>query len=369
MKKISFIIIVFSWLVSLPVVLIRLVYSITIIPITDYLHINYFLSSVILSSFFVGYVIFSLPMNHFVDKYGYRVIGISMLFLSLLIFLFTFVTNFTDAIILIVLIGVTATPTYTGAIKLISDRIEYYRATAIGILNTTGPIVLFLSSFILPSYLSQYRWQLIYVYISIFTLTVGIPFFFIKNTSFYSTKESINIKSIIASLVKFFGLWGMWGTSTYLFLLVHYYFHLSLIDSGVITGIFAIGGLISVFTIGFISDMFKKREEISKIFLILFFVMLAIYSFLPVSSLYLFSFILGFIAFGYKTPLDTYISEITKGKEATSMGLANLISQPSSIIVPIIIGYIIAFTENVTIAFISLSIGPLIAFLLIMKLK
>lgn len=369
MRNFSLIIIIFAWFVSLPVVLIRLVYSITIIPITGYLHINYFLSSIILSSFFVGYVIFNLPMSYFVDKYGYRVIGISILFISLLLFLFTLVTDFTCAIILMILIGIASTPTYTGAIKLISEKIKYHRATAIGFLNTTGPIVLFLSSFALPSFIEQYRWQLIYVYIAIFTLPLGIPFFFIKNIPFYNNKNPINKKSIFASMVKFFGLWGMWGTSTYLFLLLHYHFQLNLSDSGLITGIFAIGGIISVFTIGFISDLFKKREEISKIFLILFFMILIIYPFLPTSYLYVFSFVLGFIAFGYKTPLDTYISEITKGKEATSMGLANLISQPSSIIVPIIIGFIITFIGNVTIAFISLAVGPIIALLLIMKLK
>ncbi len=369
MKNFIILFVIFAWLVSFPVVLIRFLYGILIIPITKYFCINYFLSSLILSSFFVGYVIFNLPVNYLIDKYGYKLIGISLLFFSILIILFTIIHNYIYAIILMILIGAAATPTYSGSIKLLSNKIKNYRASAIGILNTTGPFILLLSSFTLPLIIEKLSWQLIFIYFSLFTFILSIPFFIIKNDSDKYNKKPITKNAILASTVRFFAFWGMWGTSTYLFLFLQNLFHFNLIYAGLITATFAIGGLFSVFTIGFISDFFKKRKEISEIFLFLFFLILIIYPFLPIYIIWFSSFLLGFIAFGYKTPLDTYISEITKGKEATSIGLANLISQPSSIITPIIIGYLITFTDNIIFTFIFLSIGPLVAFLLISKLK
>jgi len=367
-SKNKYVIILLAWFITFPEILVRLIYSITIIPITNYFHINYFISSIILSSFYLGYAFANLPFGYLVDKFGYRIVAISLTFLGILMLLFSYSTNFLEAIILMLLMGIVSAPTYIGAIKLVSEGNSSFRGTSIGFLNTVGPLALLLSNFIVPSFLEKFDWQLVYVYSSFLTFLIAFPLFFIRRVSFKSKKGAINKTSLIASFVRFFGFWAMWGVSSYLFLLIHEHFNLDLIQAGIISGIFSIGAVISIPISGYISDIMKKRKEISGIFLFLFFLILLIYPFLPLSLIYIFTFILGFIAFGYRTPLDTYISEITKGKEATSMGLANMISQPSSIIVPIVIGYIITFTGNIAFAFISLSIGPLIAMILIKKL-
>jgi len=367
-SKSRILIILIAWLITFPEILVRLVYSITIIPITGYLHINYFLSSIILSSFYIGYAFSNLPFGHLVDRYGYRVVAVSLILLGTFMFLFAYSRSFIDAFLLMLLMGIISAPTYIGAVKLVSEGNSSFRGTSIGILNTVGPLALLLSNFIVPSFLEKFPWQLIYIYSSMVTITISIPVFFIKRKTLRGKRGAINKKSIIASFVRFFGFWGMWGVSSYLFLLVHEHFNLNLVQAGIISGIFSIGAIVSIPISGYISDIMKKRREISRFFLLLFFLFLIVYPFIPLSFIYVFTFILGFIAFAYRTPLDTYIAEITKGKEATSMGLANLISQPSSIIVPIVIGYILTFTNNIMIAFVSLSIGPFVAAFLIQML-
>jgi len=361
-------IIILAWFITFPEILVRLVYSITIVPITDFMHINYFLSSIILASFYIGYAFANLPFGYLVDKFGYRIVAISLLFLSFLMFLFSYSTTFLEALILMLLMGIVSAPTYIGAIKLVSEGNRSFRGTSIGILNTVGPIALLLSNFIVPSFLEKFDWQLVYLISALITIFISIPVFFIQSRFMKNRKGAVNRKSLIASLVRFFGFWGMWGVSSYLFLLVHQHFELNLIEAGIVSGIFSIGAIISIPITGYVSDLIKRRKEITRLFLLFFFLFLIIYPFLPVIYIYFFTFILGFLAFGYRTPLDAYISEITRGKEATSMGLANMISQPSSIIVPIVLGYIITFTGNIAIAFVSLSIGPFIAMFLIQLL-
>ena len=361
--------VIFAWLITFPEIFIRLVFSITIIPISTSLHINYFYASILLSSFYIGYAFFNLPMGNLVDKYGYKVISISLIMLSIFTIVFSISESYLLSLISMFLLGVFSAPTYIGSVKLVSERNPNFRATAISFLNTAGPTSLLISNLILPGYIQILDWRTIYIYISIFAFIVSIPVLFIKKFNHTYVKGAINRKSIIASFVRFSGFWGMWGISTYLFLLSHIEFNLSYVYSGIVSALFSIGALISIPSSGIISDLIKKRREISISFLIIFFFMLIIFPFIDRSIIFYMAFLLGFISFGYRTPLDAYISEITKGREATSMGLANLVSQPSLIIVPAVIGAIITFTGNVFLAFFTLSIGPLVAIILLFFLN
>ncbi|MGB9814974.1 MAG: MFS transporter [Thermoplasmata archaeon] len=357
--------IIFAWLITFPEIFIRLVFSVTIIPISQSLHVNYFYASILLSSFYMGYALFNLPMGYLVDKYGYVIISISLIMLSLFTLIFSFSSDYYISLITMFLIGVFSAPTYIGSVKLVSERNPGYRATAISLLNTAGPFSLLITNILFPSYLETLNWRIIYVYIAIFAILVSIPVFFIKKIVERPEKSAINRKSIMAAFIRFSGFWGMWGISTYLFLLSSIEFHLSYAYSGLVSAVFSLGALTSIPISGFISDIIKKRKEVSTAYLFLFFILLIVFPFISSDILLFMSFILGFISFGYRTPLDAYISEIIKGKEATSMGLANLVSQPSLIIVPAVVGAIITFTNNVYLAFLTLSLGPLVAIILL----
>ena len=79
-----------SWTLSIFLLLIRLVYGVIIIPITNYLKINYFLSLLLLSLFFGGYVIFYFPAGYIVDKFGYKISAIFLIIFSILFLEFIF---------------------------------------------------------------------------------------------------------------------------------------------------------------------------------------------------------------------------------------------------------------------------------------
>ncbi len=357
--------IIIAWLITFPEIFIRLVFSVTIIPIKDSLGINYFFASLLLSSFYVGYAAFNLPMGHMVDRYGYRVISISLIFLGIFTLIFSYSTNYYISLISMFLLGIFSAPTYIGSIKIVSERSGNFRATAISLLNTAGPSSLLLTNIFFAGNLSTLDWRIIYVYISIFAILMAIPPFFLKKLNEKQEKGAVNRKSIIAAFVRFSGFWGMWGISTYLFLLSHLEFNLSYAYSGLVSALFSLGAITTIPISGFISDAVRKRKEVSFMYLLLFFITLMSFPFIDASIVFPMAFLLGFISFGYRTPLDAYISEITKGKEATSMGLANLISQPSLIIVPAIIGAIITYTGNVYLSFVILSLGPLMAMILL----
>ena len=361
----KFLRIIIAWLITFPEIFIRLVFSVTIIPIKESLNINYFFASLLLYSFYIGYALFNLPMGHFVDKYGYRVISASLIFLGIFSIIFSFSKNYYISLFSMFMLGVFSAPTYIGSIKIVSEKEKKFRATAISLLNTAGPSSLLITNIFLTGNLSLIDWRSVYVYISIVAFVMSIPLFFIKKFDEKNVKNAINKKSILAAFVRFSGFWGMWGISTYLFLLSHLEFNLSYIYSGLVSAIFSLGAILSIPISGIISDIFKNRKGVSSIYLILFFILLILFPFIGPYFMFPISFILGFISFGYRTPLDAFISEITKGKEATSMGLANLISQPSLIIVPAIIGAIITYTGNIFLSFITLSIGPLVAFIIL----
>lgn len=360
--------ILLAWLITFPEIFIRLVFSITIIPISSSLHINYFYASILLSSFYIGYAFFNLPMGHLVDRFGYWVISISLVLLGIFTIIFSISTNYIISFISMFMLGVFSAPTYIGGVKLVSERNPGYRATAISILNTAGPFSLLISNILFPQYLESLNWRTIYVYIAIIAFIVAIPVLFLKRIDVQHRKGAINRRSIIASFIRFSGFWGMWGVSTYLFLLSHIEFNLSYVYSGIVSALFSAGALISIPISGLISDSIKKRKEVSTAYLILFFILLMVFPFTGREMVFSMAFLLGFISFGYRTPLDAYISEITKGREATSMGLANLVSQPSLIIVPAVIGAIITFTGNVYLAFFTLSLGPFVAIFLLQLL-
>ncbi len=354
-------------LITFPEVFVRLIYSVTIIPITNALAINYFLGGLILTSFYTGYTISNLPMGYFVDKYGFRVVSFSLFIMAILIYAFSFIENYLEAILLMFFIGIFSGPTYIGSVKLIAEKSESYKSTSIGTLNLVAPLTLFIVN-VYSLKISIDAWRIVYLYLSILTFFIAIIVLFIKNEKYEHRKGAINIISILTSLARFFGFWGLWGTSSFLYLLIFLRFN-SYYYAGISLIIFSIGSIIASPVSGFISDYFRIRERIIILSLIIFFIFLIIFPFIPFNLLYIFSFFLGFVVYFFRTPLDTYIAEITKGRAATSMGLANLISQPSQIIVPAIIGSIIEYSKNIYYAFIFLSLGPLFSALIVFYME
>ncbi len=363
----KFWIIIMAILITFPEVFVRLVYSVTIIPITNALSIDYFFGSLILTSFYVGYTVSNLPMGFLVDKYGFRVVSFSLIAMAILIYAFSYIENFYEAFLLMFLIGIFSGPTYVGSVKLIAEKSEKYRSTSIGTLNLVAPLTLFIVN-IYSLKISFDAWRIVYIYLALITFLISIPVLFIKSERVEHVKGAVNKISILSSLARFFGFWGLWGTSSFLYLLIYLKFN-SNFYAGVSLLTFSVGSIIACPVSGFISDYLKNRDRIVIFSLLIFFSILIIFPIIPFDFLLPASFLLGFIVYFFRTPLDTFIAEITKGRAATSMGLANLISQPSQIIVPAVIGLIVEFLKNTYYPFIFLSIGPLSAAVIVLFMK
>ncbi|WP_188848520.1 MFS transporter [Sulfodiicoccus acidiphilus] len=365
--------IVLGWVLIFPELFVRLAYGITLKPFLDSIGGTYLVGGAVLAGFYVGYMGGNIPLSILVDRNGYKILFLEMLGTAVGALLFAEGRNALTAASGMFVMGLCSAATYTASMKLVVENSDSYKSVSIGLLESAGPSVLLLSGALLPRVISTAPWQDVYLSVAAICGAVAVPFYFLKaeRRGPESSARSLLLSRRIwgLSVVRFFGLWGVWGISTWLFTLLRLVYGFSATQSGLYVTLFGAVGILSIPVAGLMADLTRSRRKVTLILLTAFFVTAFLFPLTPRAEVWVTTSILGFLAFAYRSPLDTIIAEYRRGLTATSMGVANTVSQASQVVVPILVGSVLTFSNMYWTVFPIVALGPGLATLILWRLK
>ncbi|BDC17786.1 MFS transporter [Acidianus sp. HS-5] len=317
----------------------------------------------VLTLFYVGYVISSTPWGLFIDSHGVRhailISSLSSSFIILLIFLFP---SYDVILISYLLAGFLVSALFPSSVKIVSVKLSplYFY---LGILESSAPFAVLLLSLI-SGLLYEY-WRIFYLLLFVSLLSVFFITLFMEEEYASRKRREMRLlftKAIILSiLVRSGEMWISWGTTAWLFPFLVLYFHFSC--SSLIFLLFSLGLVSSTAVSSKLPGLIGEKKVVQ---LSLFLYILLLFL-LFLSRIVWLSFFLGVFSFSFRSPTDSMIVKFA-GKEnsSSSIGIANTISQVGSLLAPVSIGLAVKFSPVLGIftlsggAFLSLAVSFLI---------
>ena len=344
---------------------------------------------VFVTAFYAGYVLSNVVGGLATDLLGARLmLSLSLVPLGVCTALFGSVTSLYTGLMFQALMGLAAGCDYSACIKLTTSWFGVKsRGRAIGLLLTATSLAVVLTNWLVPMLLHFSGWTQIYQGLGVVTCVFGMACLFVLRDGPLSSRqkqsprdrERIDVRLLLRNrnlmLVALAGLGAMWGTWGFAFwanaLMVKGH-GLSPSVAGSITMMFGVGAIVSKPCIGLLSDWLGGRRKAL--------VMLCVGSFagllLVFGSLHtetqfrMVAPLLGVTAFAYSPLMAAMIAEIAGSLLAGSAtGMTNALWQLGSVIVPVAVGAVYQFSHSFLAAFITLALGPLVAFVSMMAVR
>jgi sugar phosphate permease len=325
------------------------------------------------TAFYVGYVVSQALTGLMSDYIGPRLmLTLALIPLGVFTFAFGNTTTMTGAIVLQILMGLTAGADLAAGIKLIVSWFTLHdRGRAMGLFMTATSLGVVATNFVVPRLLSVMSWMAIYhvfgIAISIFGVICylavrdnpgGVP------TKPIAWGEALHLVSnkqwLFVALAGFGGVWGTWGFAIWASALMTRGLHFSPILAGSVVGTFGIVALVGKPAIGLLSDWLGgKKKVLVMIDLLAFAALLLLTGKLTTETeIWIVAPLLGLAAFCY-SPLQNAMAAEAAGKASGSgAGLSAAFGSIGTAIVPMVIGIAYQATQSFEVAFAILAAGP-----------
>lgn len=368
--------IILGWFGTFLQLFLRLSWGVISVPIAILLHLNTVEIGFVATSFYVGYVISSIPWGLVIDKIGpNKTITISALILVPLNLLLFFSLNSYVLLVIVYLIdGIVAAAIFPSAMKIvaISHSSESKFTFYIALVESAAPITILVLSLIATILL--HLWKFIYLLMAIGFLLLGI-FSSKINSNATSTEIRRSLRIIfdkriaLSTLIRLGELWATWGTTTWIFPMLVLYRDISPSLSALFLLLFGLGQLVGIINV----DRLVQLVGIVKVILLNLIGFIIISLVLTISNGILIlseAFLLGIFSFLYRPPTDSLIMKIAgNSSAATSIGYANAVSQIGTMIAPTVIGLVLYLTKSFTFSMITLDIGCVISIISLLVLE
>ncbi len=359
-----------GWLGTFLQLTIRSSWGVISVPIAIILHLNSLEIGLVATSFYLGYILTSVPWGITIDKIGpERVISYCSLFLSVInVGLFLYQGSYALILSAYLLEGLIASGIFPSAMKILAMRYQGASLTsAVGLLDGALPVTMLLLGSTASLILSSWR----YVFLM---LSVGFAIIYLltvrgeARVQQVSPRKSITVftdkKILFATLMRFGEMWATWGTITWIFPLLVLYRGIPTYLSGSFLLLFGLGQLLGIISVDRIARRLGDRNVI--LANLLGFMLLTFLMTLTGDPLVLLieALPLGVVSFAFRPPTDALIMKLSgNGRAGTSIGFANSISQTATMIVPSFIGFVLLVTHDFTVSIMSLDIGCVISIL------
>jgi len=386
------------WLAFLISFITRLCWS-TIMPTAiDALHFTVQQGNSYVTAFYIGYAISVLPGGMLADKFGYK----KMLLMSVLgnlvvMSIMVFMNGYLMGLGLRFLLGLVSGPDLSACLGIITEWFDgKKRATATGIFNTCTSFGLTVINIYAPTVMVNYGWRAVMALTAVFPLIAFIfawfalrgnpPFpqqFGIKKSSgkvseksaLLKLKDAINNRSVwMLAITGLFATGAKWGVTNWANLFIVKSLKFSVVTAGTAMSIFGITSLISMIIAGWISDHSKlPRRTWAAIFMAIFTPTIIGFALMPhgnLELLYFWTGAMGVGAFMFSTITNNLSVEIAPpDQRGTVSGFINAFNQSGSFLAPIILGQILASTNNYVTAYLIISVFPLFAVIALMFVR
>ncbi len=365
-----------GWLGTFFQLLIRLSWGVIAVPIALLLKLNSIQIGFVATSFYIGYVIASIPWGLVIDRIGPKraiAFSSSILFITNLLLFLSPIVNYAFLVLVYLIEGLIASAIFPSAMKIVaiihSSRLTFY----VALLESAGPVTIILLGLVSTLLINVWRFTFLSLAIAFGLIAVLSSLCISVNSKPTEVKRSFKVildkRIALATLLRFGELWATWGTSTWIFSMLVLYRHIPTSLSALFLFIYGIGQLIGILSVERLSlKIGDARTILTNI--LGFIVITSLIVITPIVPLYLLeAFFLGVFSFSYRPPTDSLIMKMGgNGREATSIAFANSISQIGTMIAPSFIGLILYLTKSFAFSMMGLNVGMVISLASLMLL-
>lgn len=343
----------------------RYVMSYAVVPIGKEFNLSSSLIGLVLSAFFIGYVLMQIPGGWLADKFGSRKV------LNLVVFVWSVFTGLTGAawglislVTIRILFGLSEGSFSPAAFKMLSEVFpKKERGRAISILLSSGSIIGVVVPILAGLMITRMGWRGLFYIIGGIGLVVVILFMLFlkprviqeeaapttpgaKAVEPHTMGELFKMPMMRTLIVVEFAVYTlMWGTTTWIPSYLARVRHLGLMSIGWLQAIPALGALVVMYVSGVIFDKFKPtvNKNISIIASAISAVMLYLMYVCPTVPLFIlyetiFSLMLGFLVPYMPTVLMKCVPADVAG---SAIGIVNVAAQLGGLVTPVLIGVLV----------------------------
>ncbi|ABW01694.1 MFS transporter [Caldivirga maquilingensis] len=361
---------IIAWSVTFLQLTVRLGWGVVSVAVAELLRLSSVQIGLVLTLFYIGYVVSSIPWGVFIDKVGPgKSILISGTFSSIVILALFLAGNFTQILLLYLAAGFLTAGLFPSAMKIASYSTQERVHGRVALLESAAPIALIALSVASPLIITH--WRIFYLVVFFALLIASLSSIGLKVSGSKDArprKVLMNLRVAKAVVIRAGELWGTWGTSSWLLPFLILYNGINGMLSELFFFTYSLGQLVSIFLASVLPKLIGERRVI-EISLIAFIIcdLLAV-TLIKVTLLFFPIFlVLGISSFLYRPPTDVLIIRIMGNENAgTSTGYANAVSQVGSMVAPIFVG--IAISVRPVFGILSLALGPLVSLIILYML-
>ncbi|BCS91866.1 MAG: MFS transporter [Metallosphaera javensis (ex Sakai et al. 2022)] len=298
----------------------------------------------IFSLFFLGYVIVQIPSGMISDRRPREVVMLALVGLAISSFLSGISTSILQEYVASLLMGLSAGWIYPVTIKILASSFDRRDLpVAIGYYSLAWPLSIILAGLVLPYLSINAGWRYPYYMISLLCLIIAVLYARVRVTGGEASGKFHLIRDrnvLIVSMAGFLFFLSYWIITLYAF---KYFIEVGLsgYEAGIAYSFLAIAGIPSTVIAGHLIRRMGVRNTLST-FEGFYGVLTILLSFLVSSvSLFVISFLMGFVRFVITPANSSAVSLIDKGRAGSVSGFANFFWQSSGILAPIVASFMI----------------------------
>jgi MFS family permease len=371
----------------------RLVMSYAVVPIGKEFGLSSSLTGLVMSAFFIGYVLMQIPGGWLADRYGARKV------LLWIVFIWSIFTGMTGAawglisiVTIRILFGLSEGSFSPAAFKMISEVFQRKeRGRAIAILLSSGSIIGIIVPVLSGLMITKIGWRGMFYVIGGLGIVIVVLFMLLLKprviqeeaapASLAKAPEPSNIREllrmpmILTLIVVEFGMYTLlWGTTTWIPSYLVRARGLNLMTIGWLQAIPALGSVIVMFIAGVLFDKLKPSTNklISIVATAISAIMLYLMFVCPTVALFILYETIFSLMLGYLIPyMPTVLMKVVPTKvSGSAIGIVNVAAQLGGLTTPLIIGVLVdLFKGSFVAAFAYLIFFAVVSLVCFMILK
>ncbi len=365
-----------AWIAFLLSFIDRLAWANVAVSVGESLGLTVATLGVIVTAFYVGYVMSNAIGGFFVDRFGGRLmLMLGLVLLGLFTYCFSYVRSVGAGIVLQALMGLAAGVDYAACIKLLTAWFGIRdRGRAVGLFLTATSLGVVTTNLIVPTLLKGFGWGGVYQGLGAMTMACSVvTFLVLRHAPSSASERSIETPNVavlfhnrdllLLAAAGFGALWGTWGVAFWANALLVKGHGFSVEKAGLVVALFGIGAVVAKPLVGLISDWLGGIRRVPILICLAgFVVMLLVFGALRTATAFMLTApLLGVFAFVYSPLMAALIAEVAGRRLAGSAtGLTNALWQLGSAIVPLAVGAVCHASNSFYAAFVTLAVGPLL---------
>ncbi|MES1044460.1 MFS transporter [Bacillus obstructivus] len=343
----------------------RFIVNFAILDISKEFHLNGSLTGIVLSSFFAGYALMQIPGGWLADRFGYRKVIITAVFLwSIFTILTGAAWSFASIIIIRFLFGIGEGGYFPSASKGITNWFPHNeRSRAMSIMLTSATIMGVVAPIVGTQLMQLLGWRQIFYIVGVIGLLLSVAFFFLvkekQQPKQMKIEEDPKVKAPLKDVLKTPMIWKLfiayfsiyavnWGLNSWMPTYLANVKGLNLTEVGIYSAIPPFVGIFAMLCSGYILDRLPEGKDklIAAVFALMAGVFLLLMAISPNLVLFIIfqSAVTVFLSFNIILITSVPLKILPEAVVGTANGFINTGAQFAGVLTPMLIGFLVDAT-------------------------